>query len=527
MRRHTSKFGWRALAVLAGATLVVGGMTASGAGKPAPTPANEVPMEVLASGPTAVEELTSQRDMHQWLTEMLPHGTSEQRFTTRLTPAEAADLQRSIEERTDPLKVGVVKGVNRTITFANLKALPQEPIAVEGGMLRATDDGGFVWATTLRSEGAVGLRVHFGGLDLPADADLYVMNSAGQAFGPYLRQGPDGTGDFWSNTVAGDSAIVVLKHHGPDGAADLERASFRLSDLGHVGPGFPGLPTPTTEAFCSFNESCILNASCGTTNAAANPAKSAVALMQWVAGAFIYTCTGGLIADSDTGTSIPYFLTANHCLSSNNTAANLETYFQFSIACGSTSCPGQTNPGGIQRLGATVKATGSAGDFTLLQLNQAPPGGSVFLGWTNTPIANTNNATLYRISHPSWAPQSYSAHHVDTSAPTCTGWPRGQRIYSRDDVGATEGGSSGSPVVNSSSQIVGQLSGACGFNTGDVCDAASNATVDGAFAYYYSSVSQFLAGGGGGCSPAGTSCTANSQCCSNNCKGPNGRKTCR
>jgi len=303
-----------------------------------------------------------------------------------------------------------------------------------------------------------------------------------------------------------------------------------VSDVGHIGRAFANSLRSTTESFCSFNVACIENASCHNV-AAANPAKSAVALMQWIAGQYIYTCTGGLLNDSVSTSQIPYFLTANHCLSSNNTAANLETYFQFSIACGSTSCPGQTNPGGLQRLGATVKAPGSAGGFTLLQLSQTPPAGSVFLGWNNTAIANTNNAALYRISHPAWAPQSYSAHHVDTGAPTCTGWPRGQRIYSRDDpgAGATEGGSSGSPVVNGSSQIVGQLSGSCGFNTGDPCDSVSNATVDGAFAYDYSSVAPFLAGGGGGCTllPTGALCTSNGQCCSNRCKGPSGNKTCK
>ena len=33
--------------------------------------------------------------------------------------------------------------------------------------------------------------------------------------------------------------------------------------------------------------------------------------------------------------------------------------------------------------------------------------------------------------------------------------------------------------------------------------------------------------GGGGCSPAGASCTANGQCCSGNCKGKPGGKTCK
>src|SRR5262245_43254021 len=34
-------------------------------------------------------------------------------------------------------------------------------------------------------------------------------------------------------------------------------------------------------------------------------------------------------------------------------------------------------------------------------------------------------------------------------------------------------------------------------------------------------------GGGGGCSPAGSSCSANSDCCSGSCKGKPGNKTCR
>jgi hypothetical protein len=34
-------------------------------------------------------------------------------------------------------------------------------------------------------------------------------------------------------------------------------------------------------------------------------------------------------------------------------------------------------------------------------------------------------------------------------------------------------------------------------------------------------------GGGGGCDPAGTSCTSNSQCCSSSCKGKPGAKTCK
>ena len=53
--------------------------------------------------------------------------------------------------------------------------------------------------------------------------------------------------------------------------------------------------------------------------------------------------------------------------------------------------------------------------------------------------------------------------------------PRGAWIYSRDVYGGTEGGSSGSPIYNAQGQVVGQLTGACGTNTGDACDSGSNA----------------------------------------------------
>ncbi|MHB0968465.1 MAG: trypsin-like peptidase domain-containing protein [Thermoanaerobaculia bacterium] len=170
-----------------------------------------------------------------------------------------------------------------------------------------------------------------------------------------------------------------------------------------------------------------------------------------------------------------------------------ETFFFYEAPCG--SCP---DPGAASTTGATFVSTGSAADYTLLRLSQNAPSGAAYLGWYSDDVAFVNNTPLYRISHPQGAPQSYSTQVVDTSKGTCRSWPRGDRIYSRDTLGATEGGSSGSPVVNGAGQLVGQLSGACGTNVNDVCDEVRNATVDGAFAAYYDTVSQWLGGGGGG-----------------------------
>ncbi len=563
MARHRHE-GWRgselagSMAILAAVAFLVPGH-AVGAAVSGSGSYRSVPAEILMDGLAPEEEIAQQAALHAWLLDQIPAGIFSSPMLVSLTKQEKADLKRLQEVKAGPAVVGRTKPITMAVGFsaADAAQLSRAPLPAGHGIVQRTSDGGFIWATAIRSDGAGALRVHINGLDLPDDADLYFLNRDGQAFGPYSGKGPGGDGEFWTNTVTGDEGIVVLRHYGPAGGKDLRRISFVISDVGHIGPEFGPVAAP--QLFCSFNVPCIENASCHN-GTLADPAKSAVALMQWVSGQFIFTCTGGLIADSNPSTQVPYFLTANHCLSTNGNAANLETYFGFSLPCGSTSCPAQTNPGGIQRLGATVKATGSAGDFTLLQLNQTPPSGSTFLGWNNAPIANTNNAPLHRISHPAWAPQAYSADRVSTTAPTCSGWPRGQRIYSRTITGGTEGGSSGSPVLNSSSQIVGQLSGACGTNVNDDCDNINNATVDGAFAFYWPSVAPFLGSTctpvtevctdgidndcdgavdcadsscsshpscSAGCSPRGAACNVNADCCSNKCKGSASRKTCR
>ena len=202
-----------------------------------------------------------------------------------------------------------------------------------------------------------------------------------------------------------------------------------------------------------------------------------------------YVCSGGLLNDTDDGSTRPFFLTANHCISKDSEAASTETFFNYTAPC-NQSCGGI--PALSSTVGASIVGTGKTGDYTLLELSEAPPAGAVFLGWSSAPVADSNGTPLFRISHPAAAPQAYSEQEVDTARPTCRSWPRGGWIYSSDTFGGTEGGSSGSPVLNSAGQVVGQLSGACGYNVNDACDSVANATVDGAFASYYSNIASSL-----------------------------------
>jgi len=525
--------------------------------------------EVFLGGIDQDTFLQQQQQLAAWLTTELPVAVLDTPISVRITDNEARELIDAPLTGESPLKVGFVKPLENVINFAGLGRagkLAKERREFAGGILTPTQDGGYVWAASFTSENAGGLRLHLENLVLPPSAEVYFYSPSGEAYGPFDHTNINANADFWTPSVMGSTGVLQVRINGPINANDLRNLSFQVTEVGHIGPAFFGIQgVGTVASFCQYNASCIENTNC-VNEAAVNNAELAVAKMFWVAGCCIYTCSGGLIADNDPAQG-NYFLTANHCLSRNRDAQSLEAFFRYQVSCGTSTCTGTftdppTNLIAGKTLGATVQATGSAGDFTLLQLSQNPPSGSVFLGWNNSPVAFTNGAVLHRVSHPSGAPQAYSRQHVDTGAPTCQGWPRGDRIYSRDEIGGTEGGSSGSPVVNASGQIVGQLTGACGFNVGDVCDDQSNATVDGAFAFYFSSVEPFLDPGtgctpstevcddgndndcdgatdcadsdcsgdpacSGGCSPSGASCTDNSECCSNNCKGRPGNKTCK
>ena len=496
------------------AALALAGMSAAAMAGPLPaTPFEQSPLleraidgYTVPAAKTRHDRAAEMAELHGWLVSeraMAKSGgirvelTQQERFQIgEISECAACDPVESTERRK---LVGISKPVGMTVDLGKSGARK-----LDG--LRRTDDGGFVWTTQVHSKGAQALRIGFAGLDLPVGAELYVYNEAGEAFGPYTRGMEKGR--LVSNTVTGETAFVQVRMFGEPSAADFAKLRFEIADVGHIGPEFElarrlnAAMAGEKQGECDYNATCVINGECASGWSHLSNTRAAAAHMLFASGGGYYICSGGLLNNSNND-GTPLFLTANHCISQSSEASSLEAFFDFRAdSCSDTSwCTASyatlrsTFP---TTLGATLLAAGSDGDFSLMQLSQQPSGTRHYMGWSTTPVANTNGVDLFRISHPSGAPQSWSTHDVNASGFSCRTLARGDFIYSNDTAGATEGGSSGSPVLNANGQVVGQLYGACGSNLNDNCDNVNNLTVDGALANYFPNVQDFLEPDGGG-----------------------------
>jgi lysyl endopeptidase len=383
-----------------------------------------------------------------------------------------------------PARNGFTRALPETIAvrLGTTAAAKSGPAPFARGVLAASPRG-LVWSGVIAVDGAERFRIHLRDVSLPEDATLWISSdaSAPVAFGAELV---DDEGGLWTPPVRGPRAYLEIESQAG--------AAFAMDAVAE-------LVTPRLAADAD-DTSCLADASCQTATVfpALEDARRGIGQLEYMKNGSAYVCTGGLLNDTDPSTTIPYLLTANHCISTASSAASLVVTWDFRTS----SCQGAVPDfhGLPSSRGATILATNANSDFTLLRLN-AIPGNRYLLGWNANLSAIATGTQLYRVSYP--APngivqtQMYSRRVIDAFTDECdsqTGsvWSRPQSIYSVDGFGGTYGGSSGSPTLLANGQVVGQLHGYCGEDPANGCDL-TNYTVDGSFAVSFPSIEKYLA----------------------------------
>jgi hypothetical protein len=356
----------------------------------------------------------------------------------RLGGLSAAERERALSPSAEGLKRA---GLHRAVDSEFRSA----------GMWTQSLSGASIWRAAIHSPGARGIRFHFTKFDL-GQGRLWLHDETGEdVAGPYSGRGLWDDGDFWTDAILSETAYLVYEPVAGT-AADLP---FSIEEISHILP--EALPyskagPAAAAAPCNLDVSCYSDW--------AEVAKS-VGRYLFEQNGDTYSCSGTLL-NTKNSSGIPYFLTANHCVSSETVARTvLMFWFYQTSACNGTP-PSDRNVPRVS--GATLLQTldRTRGDGTLLRLSGVPEG-VTFAGWTAEPQAEGTSVT--GIHHPSGdfkrisfgtlhAPSRFGGYVLDNYQGAM--W---------DGGGLTEGGSSGSGLFKSDGTLFGMLSHGPKFDT--------------------------------------------------------------
>lgn len=288
--------------------------------------------------------------------------------------------------------------------------------------------GGRIWQLQITSEGAENVSVWLENLDLPEGAELrtYQPGAPETVDGPFTDDGPSDDGRIYSMIAPVDSVMVEYFEPSAVAGAGLP---FEFDILVH------GYLPVLKDGLAGGSGACHNNATCDPSWADVGDATA----VMFYGGGFV--CSGQLIATTAQDEQ-PYFLTANHCISSQGQASSAQFIFRYER----NNCTGSFN-NGASTSGSTLVDTHAASDNTLLRINGSLPANTFWVGWTTDTA--TTNLDVVCLHHPGGDYMKISYGDINSN-PVC-----GSSTYwfgVRWNDGVTEGGSSGSGAYRASDQ---------------------------------------------------------------------------
>ncbi len=294
-------------------------------------------------------------------------------------------------------------------------------------------------------DGGKGGRVHFSEFNLNEGERVVVRSPEGDVIYEYRGMGPYGRGYFWSGVVPYDTVYIEYHFVGKN-----PKRKFIIDKVTYLW-NFPLQkqlpPDPIDKPPCDAKD-----AVCCPSNICFAKFMNAVALYLFIGrDGFEYICTGTLVSNMSANHD-PLFLTANHCISTQQEAETAVFWFNYY----NSSCD-TTNPDARRRAVyvpyATLLDTYAEGDASLLRID-----GSLRLDITSYFLAgvlfNENiviDSNVFGYSHPFANPLVYHAGVIENICESdflipgplrCDG--KGNSFLVRWDDGGTGGGSSGS-----------------------------------------------------------------------------------
>lgn len=317
------------------------------------------------------------------------------------------------------------------------------------------------WRLRIASSGAKSLSLQLEGLRLPADAALYFYTAGGDDVqGPY--RAADG-GRLITPIARGDEAVLEAR------MPSSEKSAFGL----RVARAFHAYRELSAKGF-GTSGTCEKDVACSTGDNYPDQIRSTV-LLTIVNAGDTYLCSGSLV-NNPAQDDRALVLTAHHCEITSANVTQAIAYFNVERSGCGTGTAGPVNQN-IHGKTLLADAGGSTvTDYSLFELNttlRTPADyGAYYAGWEVSSSAPTSGAVIH---HPSGDDKKISLYTRAATAQNgiCIGSTNncsdGFRVDSWEvywATGTTEGGSSGSGLLNQHKRIVGTLSGGAGACSG-------------------------------------------------------------
>jgi hypothetical protein len=332
-----------------------------------------------------------------------------------------------------------------------------------------------VWRVGVRSKDAYSLNILFSKFHIPRGAQVFVYNAdQTEILGSYTHLNNSDLNLLPIQPIVGDELIVEYQ--------EPINASFRGEiEIGEVNHDFIGIlrafhpPEPgDPSGSCHPNIICFPNL--------LEQGRGTVLLV--INGTSL--CTGVLMNNSaEDGT--PYLLTATHCLNNNYDNCFLSNR-QYDVVAGRiVAFFNYESPLCSRDIRGTVQMTLASADSVLISEqhdisllkfrdNEIPKEYQpYFLGWN---VSSAPSAPFYGLHHPNGGIKKVAVRNGNITlsswtgsirplTPMCNNLPQpgymlagnAHWIVNAWDVAATEGGSSGSPIVDRNRRVVGTLTG--------------------------------------------------------------------
>lgn len=317
------------------------------------------------------------------------------------------------------------------------------------------ENGDRLWRLGITSNGAQSINFVFDKYEIPEGGKVFVYDAnKTQLLGSFTAANANKTNSLAVGFVMSDS--IVISYFEP--AEVAQKGYLHINNITHGYRNAFAEAKNNSRGVFGNSGPCHVNVNC--------PAGLPFDIQKRSVGLIVVNgnskCTGALV-NTTAQDGRPYFLTARHCLGNSD---NWVIYFHHETP----DCEGQiAAPLNYSMSGTSLLAWNEESDFALVELNENVPDtfNVCYSGWD----ATDNPATVlsgYGIHHPKGDVKKISIEE-DTPTPTSVNSNFVNQVWfiNNWEQGATESGSSGSPLFNQSGLIVGQLAGGLSMCVGE------------------------------------------------------------